>query len=195
MTSVKIINEPMKPETAQILNQYAEIANGQKRKSIDSIPTKTTMIQKLINICNGTIIDVTLHEYIEEINNNMKMCDDQIEQLNIKKRDLTDVIDALNNINKTIEKSPVWIRFVVKDVNIIVDKVEYTQTEQNNGIEIKIKLASVDIKNIINLSNTIRELRLTTINQVGQKKILCIKFKINETGDVIDGYGISKINC
>ena len=190
--SSKPVLEAIRPETKQLLDDYIKMTQGLKpKKTIDTLPSKIKLVQQLINIVNGKTSEMTMEEYLEELNDNLKICDEQLEYVNSKKKDITDVFDLLADMSKTIQNTDVWIKFNAKNIGTITDNVEYQLVEP----EIKVKLSSIDAKNITKLSDSIRELRLSTINNIGQKKIVCVKFNINSPDNVINGYGITRINC
>jgi hypothetical protein len=189
MTSIPIL-ESIRPESKQLFDEHIKLTKGFKpQKSIDTIPSKVVLLQQLIDIVNNK--PTTMSEYVTELNDSLKICDEQIEHISLKKRDISDVLTLIENIGKTAQNTNIWIKFNAKNIGNIIDDIEY----QPIGTEIKVNLATININNIIKLSDDIREFRLSTINDLGQKQIVCVKFNINTTDKIINGYGITRINC
>ena len=191
MTSTPIL-ESIRPETKQLFDDHLKLTNGIKPyKTINNIPSKVILVQQLIDIVDGKTVGTTIAEYAAELNDSLKICDEQIEHISLKKRDICDVLNLIENIGKTMQNPNVWVKLNAKNIGNIIDDIEY----QVIGTEIKVNIATINSNNIIKLSDDIREFRLCTVNDLGQKKIMCVKFNINCTDEVINGYGITRINC
>lgn len=191
MTTTSIL-ESIRPDTKQLFDDHIKLRNKiNPYKTIDSIPSKVTLVQQLIDIVDNKILGRTVSEYAAELHDNLKICDEQIEHISLKKRDICDILILIENIGKTMQNPNVWVKFNAKNIGNIIDDIEY----QVIGTEIKVNIASIKSNNIIKLSDDIREVRICTINDLGQKKIVCIKFNINCTDALINGYGITRINC
>lgn len=162
-------------------------------KNIEEIPNKDTMVQNIIDIVNKKT-DTTIQEYMKIIDAGLKICDDEQKKINDKRNELMHIVNVVNTINKTIKGGQKWIIIKKKNIDKILDNIEYVKNGENVD-EFKINLLSVGVKNIVNISDSVKELRLNGVDSMGQKKILCTKINVDTDNVIIYGYGTRCINC